>query len=44
MLVEPFKEFSRYSGLKSNIVKCEIAGLGSLKGVLEAVCHLKLLN
>ena len=41
MLVEPFKEFSRFSGLKSNIVKCKIAGLGSLKGVLEAVCRLK---
>ena len=41
MLVETFKEFSRFSGLKPNIAKCEIAGLVPLKGVLEAVCGLK---
>ena len=41
MLVEIFKLFSCFSGLKPNIVKCEIAGLGPLKGVLEAVCRLK---
>ena len=27
MLVETFKEFSCFSGLKPNIAKCEIAGL-----------------
>ena len=41
MLVETFIEFSCFSGLKPNIAKCEIAGLGPLKGVLEAVCGLK---
>ena len=41
MLVETFKKFSCFSGLKSNIAKCEIAGLGPLKGVLDAVCGLK---
>ena len=29
------------SGLRANIEKCEIAGIGSLKGVTEAVCGLK---
>ena len=41
MLVEAFKEFSCFSGLKPNITKCEIDGLGPLKGVLEPVCGLK---
>ena len=41
MLVETFKEFSCFSGLKPNIVKCEIVDLGPLKGALEAVCGLK---
>ena len=40
-LVNTFKVFSHFSGLKTNLNKCEIAGLGSLKGVLEAVCGLK---
>ena len=31
-------------GLKANFSKCDIAGLGSLKGVLEAVCGLKSIN
>ena len=41
MLGETFEEFSRFFGLKLNIAKCEIADLGPLKGVLEAVCGLK---
>ena len=41
MLVETSKEFSCFSGLNPNAAKCEIAGLGPLKGVLEAVCGLK---
>ena len=41
MLAETFKEFSCFSGLKPNITKCEIAGLGPLKEFLEAVCGLK---
>ena len=39
MLVETFKEFFYFSGLRPN-TKCETAGLGSLKGVLEALCGL----
>ena len=31
-------------GLKANFNKCEIAGLGSLKGVLEVVCGLRSIN
>ena len=37
-LSDIFKVFSLFWGLKVNISKCEIAGPGSLKGVLEAVC------
>ena len=33
--------FSNYSGLKSNISKYEIAGIGTLKGIPVAVCGLK---
>ena len=43
-LVDTFKVFSLFSGLNANFSKCEIAGLGSLKGVLEAVCDLKSIN
>ena len=43
-LIDTFKVFSLFLGLKPNFSKCEIAGLGSLKGVLEAVCGLKSIN
>ena len=43
-LIDTFNVFSLFSGLKANFNKCEIAGLGSLKGVLEAVCGLKSIN
>ena len=43
-LIDTFKVFSLFLGLKSNFSKCEIAGLGSLKGFLEAVCGLKSIN
>ena len=43
-LIDTFKVFSLFSGLNENFSKCEIAGLGSLKGVLEAVCSLKSIN
>ena len=32
-----FRLFSKYSGLKPNISKFEVAGIGSLKGVKMAV-------
>ena len=34
-----FDTFSIYSGLKPNMKKCEIAGIGSLKGVKMALCE-----
>ena len=43
-LIDTFKVFSLFSGLNAKFSKCEIAGLGSLKGVLEAVCSLKSIN
>ena len=44
LLVETVKEFSRFSGLKTNIAKCQIAGLPPPKGFLEAVCGLKIVD
>ena len=41
VLIDTFKLFSCFSGLKPNVNKCEIAGLGILKGVQEAVCGLQ---
>ena len=43
-LIDTFRVFSLFSGLKANFSKCETAGLGSLKGVLEAVCSLTSIN
>ena len=40
-LINSFNQFHHFSGLKVNIGKCEIAGIGSLKRVTEAVCGLK---
>ena len=36
-----FKEFSSFSDLGPNISKCEIAGIGSLKGIEATVCGMK---
>ena len=38
------KVISLFSELKANFSKCEIAGLGSLKGFSEVVCGLKSIN
>ena len=40
-LINSFNRFFHFSDLRANIGKCEIAGIGSLKGVTEAVCGLK---
>ena len=40
-LARTFKEFSSFSDLSPNMSKCEIAGIGSLKGVEIAVCGMK---
>ena len=37
-LMKTFKLFSKFSGLKRDILKCEVAGIGSQKGVEMAVC------
>ena len=40
-LVKSFTSFSSFSGLKPNFSKCEICGLGPLKGVEIAVCGMQ---
>ena len=40
-LIDTWKAFSLFLGLKANFNKCEIAGLCSLKGASEALCRLK---
>ena len=37
-MVNSFHIFSFFSGLRPNLSKCEIAGIGVLKGVKVAVC------
>ena len=37
-LMNIFDTFSKFSGLKPNKSKCEIAGIGALKGVQVALC------
>ena len=39
-----FHKFSLVSGLSPNTTKCEIAGIGTLKGVNVALCGMKCLN
>ena len=36
--------FSGFSGLKPNLSKCEIAGIGALKGVKKAICGIKCID
>ena len=43
-LVEIFNTFSLFSGLKPNLTKCEIAGIGALKGVQVAVCGMRCID
>ena len=40
-LLQVIKKFSKYSDLKPNYDKCELAGIGALKGVNWALCGLK---
>ena len=40
-MVNSFYIFSRFSGLRPNLSKCEIAGIGILKGVKLAVCGIQ---
>ena len=43
-LINTFATFSKYSGLKPNHKKCEIAGNGVLKSVKVAVCGMKCID
>ena len=40
-MVDTFHLFSEFSGLKPNLSKCEITGIGVLKGVQVAVCGMR---
>ena len=43
-LLEIFKYFSQFSGLKPNKSKCDIAGIGVLKGVKVAIYGMRCVN
>ena len=43
-IINFFQTFSQFSGLKPNISECEIASIGLLKGAIEIICWLKLVN
>ena len=43
-LLDIFAYYLKYSGLKPNFSKCEIAEIGSLKGVEVIVCGIKCVN
>ena len=40
-LLETFKHISQFSGLKPNKSKCEISGIGVLKGVKVTLCGMR---
>ena len=40
-MFDTFHLFSEFSGLKSNLLKCDITGIGVLKGVQAAVCDMR---
>ena len=42
--MKTFKLFSKFSVLKPNILKCKVAGIGSLKEVKMAVCGIKCID
>ena len=43
-LMNIFDTFSKFSGLKPNKSKCEIAGLGALKGGQVALCGMRCID
>ena len=43
-LLDIFSYYLKFAGLKPNFPKCEIAGIGSLKGVEVAACGIKCVN
>ena len=42
--MEIFKTFSLFSGLKPNLTKCKIAGIGALKRFQVAVCGMRCID
>ena len=42
--MKTFKLFSKFFGLKPDILKCDLAGLDSLKGVKMTVCSIKCID
>ena len=43
-LISELNTFSKFSGLKPNKTKCEIAGIGVLNGVQVTLCGMKCVN
>ena len=43
-LVEILTIFSHFSGLKSNLIKCEIPGIGALKGIQLVACGMRCID
>ena len=43
-LMNIFDTFSKFSGLKPNKTKCEIAGIGAPKGVQLALCGMRCID
>ena len=43
-VIEVFDKFSKVSVLKPKTSKCEIAGIGDLKGVNVALCGMQCIN
>ena len=43
-LMNIFDTFSKFSGLKPNKSKCEIASIGALKGVQVALCSMRFID
>ena len=43
-LLNTINYFSSFTGLKPNLSKCEVAGIGALKGVKVAICGIKCID
>ena len=43
-VMKAFDIFSSFSGLKPNKCKCEVAGIGALKGTKKALCSMKCIH
>ena len=43
-IIKVFNFFSKFLGLKPNLTKCDVSGIGVLEGVQVAVCGMKYIN